>query len=281
MIAIKYLSLFSFVSFLILDYLIKNNYLGNSIKTFYFKFIDLNYFYIVLILTSIVFFILMLFSYFGVSLICFDNFLFDENLFKFMTDSGVNSNNVKADGTVNINNPNLNVSIPASSLNNLAAAASVAGGGTLALKVAQQVPGGPGVKVAVGGVTWLASQVLTVVVGKILNSNILSNNNTNNFINWFDGLSNNLNIINNYNDKYNDFPLNLLPYINQLSIVELIFLLIILNIFIVKLKERYPKLAIIIKLKHKITNISLIYSYVFIFISVICLILINVYNLLI
>jgi hypothetical protein len=152
MITIKFLSLLSFVTFLILDYLIKNNYLGNSIKNFYFKFIDLNYFYIVLILTGIVFLILMLFSYFGVSLICFDNSLFDVDLFKAMSDSGsgVNNNTVKVDVILNINHLNLNVSVPNSSLNNLAAAVSVAGGGTLA-KVAQQGPEGPDVKVVLAG----------------------------------------------------------------------------------------------------------------------------------
>nr|YP_009739468.1 hypothetical protein [Tricholoma saponaceum]QIC20312.1 hypothetical protein [Tricholoma saponaceum] len=225
MISVKYLSLFSFLSFLILDYLIKKNYLGNSIKNFYFKFIGLNYFYIVFILTGIIFLILMLISYLGVSLICFDHSFFDMDLFKFMSDSGVNNNTVKADGTVNIIHPNLSVNIPSSSLKNLAAAASVAGGGTLALKVAQQIPGGPGVKVAAGPATWLASQALTVGVGKILNSNNSSNNN------------NNLNIISNLNDNrvaLNDFPLNLLPEINQLATAELMFLFIILNIFIVK-----------------------------------------------
>lgn len=225
MISVKYLSLFSFLSFLILDYLIKNNYLGNSIKNNYLKFIGLNYFYIVFILTGIIFLILMLFSYSGVSLICFDNSLFDVDLFKSMSESGVNNNTVKADGTVNITQPNLSVNIPSSSLNNLAAAASLAGGGTLALKVAQQIPGGPGVKVAAGAATWLTSQALTVGVGKLLNSNNSNNNN------------NNLNIISNLNDNrvaLNDFPLNLLPEINQLATAELMFLFIILNIFIVK-----------------------------------------------
>lgn len=238
MISIKFLSLLSFVFFIILDYLIKNSYLGNSIKKYYFKFIGLNYFYIVFILTGIVFFILMLFSYLGVSLICFDNSVFDVDLFKFMSDSGINNNTVKADGTVNINHPNFNVSIPTSSLNNVAAGLSVAGG-TIALKVAQQIPGGPGVKVAAGAATWLASQALTVGKAKILNSNNSSNNNTNNtnnLTNWFDGLSNNnnLNIINNLNDRFNEFPLSLIPEINQLATVELMFLFIILNIFIVK-----------------------------------------------
>ena len=233
MITMKFLSLLSFFTFLILDYLIKNNYLVYSIKKIYFKFIGLNYFNIALILTAIVFLILMLFNYFGFSLICFDCSSFDGDFFKFMPDSssgtGVN-NTVKADGTVNINHPNLIVSVPSSSLNNLEAAASVAGGGSLALKVAQQVAGGPGVKIAEAGATWVASQALTVGLGKILNSNDSNNsNNTNNFINGFDGLSNN-----NLNDKFNDFPLNLLPEINQLATAELMFLFIILNVFIVK-----------------------------------------------
>lgn len=239
MISIKFLSLLSFVFFIILDYLIKNSYLGNSIKKHYFKFIGLNYFYIVFILTGIVFFILMLFSYLGVSLICFDNSVFDVDLFKFMSDSGINNNTVKADGTVNINHPNFNVSIPTSSLNNAAAGISVAAGGTIALKVALQMPGGPGVKLAAGAATGLASQALTVGTAKILNSNNSSNNNTNNtsnLTNWFDGLSNNknLNIISNLNDRFNDFPFSLIPEINQLATAELMFLFIILNIFIVK-----------------------------------------------
>jgi hypothetical protein len=238
MISIKFLSLFSFVSFLILDYLIKNNYLGQSIKKNYFKFIGLNYFYIVFILTGIVFLILMLFSYFGIYLFCVDNSVFDGDLFKCMSDTWVNNNTVKADGTVNINHPNFSVSVPTSSLNNLAAAASVAGGGTLALKVAQQVPGGPGVKIAAAGATRLGSQALTLGVAKILNDQN-STNNTKNLINLFDGLSNNtkLNIISNLNDNrvsLNEFPLNLLPEINQLATAELMFLFIILNIFIVK-----------------------------------------------
>jgi hypothetical protein len=156
MISIKYLSLFGFIFFLALDCIIKNNYLGNTIKIYYYKLIGLNYFYIVFILTGIIFNILILFSYFGLSLICFDYSLFDLDLLKNMSDTGdtgVNNNTVNADGTVNINHPRLLVSIPASSINNMVAAASVAGGGTIALKVAQQIPGGPGPKVAAGTAT--------------------------------------------------------------------------------------------------------------------------------
>jgi len=60
-----------------------------------------------------------------------------------------------------------------------------------------------------------------------------------NLINWFDDLinNNNLNILNNLNDSsvaFKEFPLNLLPEINQLATAELMFLLIIFNIYTVK-----------------------------------------------
>ena len=117
-----------------------------------------------------------------------------------MSDSGVN-NNVKADATVNINHPNFNLSVHSSSLNILAAAGSVASGGALALKVAQQVPGGPGVKVALGGATWLASQALTVGVSKILNYNN-SSNNRNNLIGPSLNFTDCKNILKSYNKDY-------------------------------------------------------------------------------
>ena len=86
-------------------------FLGDSIKNFYLKFIELNYLNIVLILFIIVFFLLTLFSYFGFSLIYFDNILFYTNLVKFMSDSADNRNvNVNADST--LNHPNLSISIP-------------------------------------------------------------------------------------------------------------------------------------------------------------------------
>jgi hypothetical protein len=166
--SIKILSLFSFVFFLTLDYLIKGSYLGNSIKKNYLKFISLNYLYIAFILTGLVFFILILFNCLGLPLISFDSgtcscscscyaaaaaTVFNWDLFKFMSDSGVNNNTVNTEANVNINHPKFNVSIPSSSLNSLAAAASVAGGGTLVIKIAQQIPGSPGVKLATAGAT--------------------------------------------------------------------------------------------------------------------------------
>ena len=40
-------------------------------------------------------------------------------------------------------------------------------------------------------------------------------------------INNNLDIVNNLSDRYNNFPLNLLPEINQLATTELLFLFFI------------------------------------------------------
>jgi len=118
----------------------------------------------------------MLFSYFDVVLICFDYSLFDIDPFKTMTDNvGSNTNNI--DSTINLNNTILKVSLSASSLNNLAAAASVAGGGGLALKAMPQIPGVPATKTAAGIATMLTAQALTVGMSKVLNYNNSNNEN--------------------------------------------------------------------------------------------------------
>jgi len=251
MINIIYVSLFSFVSFLSLDYLIKNNYLCQSIKKVHLNFIGLSYISIVFILSIIYFVILMLFSYFDVLLISFDNSLFEKDLFNFRSDSGGGygytgsgiTNNINTNATVNTNHPNISVNLPVSNLNNLAGAVNIAVCVGLALKFMLQVPGGPGFKALAGGATILGSQALTIGMSKLLNSSNSGDGKTQNFIDCFvnlrssylEGVNNNkLNTISNLSDKYNDFPLNLLPEINQLATAELMFLVIILNIFIVK-----------------------------------------------
>jgi hypothetical protein len=216
----------------------------------------------------------------GKCLITIDNPYLDSKFFKFMADASEsnsnnmdaainNANTVNADATVNINHPKINVSVPASALNNLAAAASVAGGGGLALKVMQQVPGGPGIKVVAGAATMVTAQALTIGLGKILNQENSTNNNTKKLLcakqmlynstesNYLlsptdisinqlcacggakqsnSSFTEQLHSISNaqLSEQFNNFPLNLIPEINQLATAELMFLFIILNIFIVK-----------------------------------------------
>lgn len=105
------------------------------------------------------------------------------------------------------------------------------------------------------------------------------------------------NFIDNYHDKldqWREFLLSLND--NQLaSLISLtlgiIILLNFINIIVIlngnflinyfKLEERFPKLAYFIKLRQKVTNISLFYSYTIIFILLSFLILINISNLII
>lgn len=265
MISIKYIPVVSFIFFIFLDYLIKNNYLGGFIKTKYLNFIELGHLVIVITIAIIVLSILMLFSYFEVAIICFDYYLLEFELLNSMSEgsgecSGVNSNtsvnsesdnnnsdkvstikNISTEANVNINNPGISVSIPLAGVNNLAAAASVAGGGGLALKAMQQMPGGPGVKAIAGAATMLGSQALTIGMSKILNNSNLSNSKKYTSIFYYYsgcsgvGLENNKFIsITSLGDKYQEFPLNLLPEINQLVTAELMFLFVILNILFVK-----------------------------------------------
>ena len=74
MINIKYVSLFSFVLFLFLDYLIINNYLGLAIKKYYLKFLSLSFIFKIIIIFSLAFLLLTIFSYFEVYLINFNDF---------------------------------------------------------------------------------------------------------------------------------------------------------------------------------------------------------------
>jgi hypothetical protein len=244
MILIKFLGLFSFIFAICLDYFIKNNLLGTGLKQVYFNFIGFSYFSIVLILTFIIFLILMLLDYFGIYLICFESWNFDNDLINFMSDNNTNTStpsttNVNTDAKVTLNQPSFSINVPVSAVNNLAGAASAAAGAGAAIKAMQHMPGGPGVKAVAGGATMLGVQAVSYGMSKIFNSKSSNTNNTTNkLFNYLDMLDNN-NINNNNNltnltKLYNEFPLNLLPDIDQLLTVELMFLFIILNVYVVK-----------------------------------------------
>lgn len=251
MISVKFVWLFSFILISVLDYLIKNNYLGTGIKQVYLKFIGFSYFSIVLFLTFIIFLFLMLFQFFGISLICFDTWYFDNDLINFMSDSNTSSGtstststapttNVNADANVTLNNPVVKVSMPASAVNNLAGAASAAAGASAALKAMQHIPGSPGTKAIAGAATMLAVQGVSYGMSKVFNSQSSQSSNTNNttkkLFNYLESniSNNNNNNLTNLTELYNNFPLNLLPDIDLLITAELMFLSIILNIYVVK-----------------------------------------------
>lgn len=153
------------------------------------------------------------------------------------TSSNTGKVNINSDTKVVLNHPTAKVELPASSVNNLAGALSSAAGAGAAIKAMQHMPGGPGAKALAGGATMLAVQAASYGMSKVFNHESKKSDSKDIKKNIFDdSLSNNDNNLTSLNETsaYNDFPLNLLPDINQLINAELIFLLVILNIYIVK-----------------------------------------------
>jgi hypothetical protein len=92
--------------------------------------------------------------------------------------------NVKDSGNINLNTPQFNISIPSSSLKNLAAAGAASGGAAVAAKGAQKFPGSPLTKAAVGAGTFILTNAAAAITGRYWNeiesknSNSSSNSNS-------------------------------------------------------------------------------------------------------
>lgn len=136
-------------------------------------------------------------------------------------DKGANIDNT----TVNINDPNLNLSVSVNSFNNIAAAISSAGGVTAGLKVAQYIGGPPSTKILAGLGTMAVVQGTTAIMSKVLSNQSCSQD----FVKKSLTAS-----ASNNTGSLNDYPLNLLFELNTLIYGALLFLIIILNIYIAK-----------------------------------------------
>lgn len=254
MLELKILYVLFFIFAIIIDYAIKKNVLGDNIKHIYLRFTGLNYVIISFTLFILLWLLFTLLSSLDLNLLVFLNDgYFDTDFFKKMSDNNVSSNNNLENGsntntmapphinlnpsisgqvndnTVNVNTPVFNFSMSKEGTNNLAAAASSAGGASVGLKVAKSVSGSPALKIA-GGLGYMgAVQIGTAIMFKILSNNNDSDDNTTKFLPklFNDDISTVL------NDKYPNFPLNLLSEMNRLVNVEILFLMIMLNIFIV------------------------------------------------
>lgn len=243
---LKILYVLFFIFAIIIDYTIKKNTFGNKIKKYYLRFINLNYAGISFTLFVLLWLVFSILSYLDLNLLVFLNDdYFNTDFFNKMSDnntssceSGSNNINVKSnaseqvnEGTVNVNTPklNINLSLNKDSINNLAAVASSAGGATLGFQVAKSISGSPALKIAVGLGTIGAVQIGTGIMFQVLNNNNDSNIQTTKFLPklFNDDISTIL------YDKYTNFPLSLLPEMNRLVNVEILFLMIMFNIFIV------------------------------------------------
>lgn len=135
------------------------------------------------------------------------------------------------EGSVSINTPQMHLKIPTEGVNNLAAAASASGGAAIALRAAQHFPGTPTTKLAVGLGAMATVQLSTAAMSKLFNSSTTKGGN-----NFISNIFSNTSVDpSGLNDKFPDFPLNLLPEVNGFINVQLLFLIIIFNMYLVKL----------------------------------------------
>ena len=197
-----------------LDYYIMNDYFKFINKDEYIKFKNLWYPFLNLIL-FIIFFIILC-TIFKLNI----NINLDSIIFNTL-DKGANIDNT----TVNINDPNLNLSVSVNSFNNIAAAISSAGGVTAGLKVAQYIGGPPSTKILAGLGTMAVVQGTTAIMSKVLSNQSCSQD----FVKKSLTAS-----ASNNTGSLNDYPLNLLFELNTLIYGALLFLIIILNIYIAK-----------------------------------------------
>lgn len=217
------------------DYLIRKNFFGNQIKMYYFKFLEWSYSSKFIFIFLILFSIFTCLSYLGFNLISLNPSLsweLDFNSYMLGDNNSSNSNVINTsieDNTVNINNPNVNLNVSSSSakaINNLAGVLSATGGATLGYNVAKSIPGSPAVKLGLGLGTMGAVQATGLVIGKYLNSQSTSTiSKDNKLIN--DIVTNGI-----AENKFDEYPLNLLPELNTLINVEMIVMSVIFNLFL-------------------------------------------------
>lgn len=231
---------------------LKKNYLGNNIKHLYFKFTKFKFVSMFLYLFCLFFFLLYLLDFFSINNV-FNNIFYNDISNNIVNDNNNNSsqsannenNNLNKsikietkmqgeigkDSNININTPRFNLNFNKESLNNFAAAGSVAGGATAGIKVAQYFGGTPTTKLALGLATLATTQLATTIMSKVLNSNNIDNNNTknsNNFIpNIFDSTSNK-----DLNTIFDTYPFNLLTDLDAIINIEILLIFILFNLFV-------------------------------------------------
>jgi hypothetical protein len=227
-----------------------NGYLGEKVKQYVIFLLKINFFNKFTFLISLIFIIIFFIILFKSQIIIYDDTTYNginwfsneggggpSNLGGNTNISANNTTSVK-DNNVNINTPNINVSISQNSVQRLATTVTTAAGLKAGVRLAQSMPTVPGKAAALVGTTALA-QVMNITATKINNSINSSktqtggNNNTGSTSNY---LQNN-NFLGGSSDhkhyheinKNQEFPMNLLPDLETYTSLELMFLFFILN----------------------------------------------------
>ena len=234
----KYIFAICFILTIIFDCLVKQNYLGAKVKAVYLRFVSLNHFSASIFLFISIWLIFNLFSFLNISLFTIineNNYIMD--LYLYMSENS-NTTPSTSNTTININIEQVNiynfktVNVDKKSGQKVAAAISSTGGMMAGIRFAQAIPGSPSIKLAAGGLTMATVQAFTLLVSKYLDTTNSNNgDNTKNFtVNLFKDST-----YTTLENKFPDFPLNLLPEMNLLVNIELSILIVFFNIFIVNL----------------------------------------------
>jgi hypothetical protein len=157
---------------------------------------------------------------------------FDLNTLKIVLNMAENNNNSIVDASnsvVNINNPIANVSVPVEAAKFASTAFSTAAGMKAGLELAKNVPN-LGAKAALVVGTSIAAQAINITANKILKS---SSNTKNSFIpvDVSQFINENVNNSKN-NEKYSEYPDNLIPDLNMYINIEIWFLIILINVLL-------------------------------------------------
>lgn len=262
LITTKSLYLLSYIMVLIVDVILETYFKDTKFYHKYTQFFNrYDFFTLCFILFVVIFILITLFNFiFDITIVKVYFETYDINLIDYATseNSGVSGNSSKnetilsdnkVENTVNINGAHVTISVPVKGLNNIAAAASSSGGAALAYKIGRRIAGPPALKI-IGGLAVMGGvQIGTAFTASALNhitgEETINNSSDNNQVNKYIFL-----LINNYtskgvnfmNDgfgdllikKYSEYPLSMLFELNRLINIEIIFMFMLLNIFVIK-----------------------------------------------
>ena len=262
LITTKSFYLLSYIMVLIVDVIIETYFKDTKFYHKYTQFFNrYDFFTLGFILFVVIFILITLFNFiFDITIIKVYSETYDINLIDYATSENRSTTDNfsknetilysnKIENTVNINGPHVTISVPVITLNNIIVAASSSGGAALAYKLGRKIGGSPALKIIgglsiIGGVqigTSLTANALCYITGEETINNYSDNNQVNKYI--FLLLNNYTNKgINFMNDgfgdlliqKYSEHPLSILFELNRLINIEIIFMFMLLNIFLIK-----------------------------------------------
>jgi hypothetical protein len=160
---------------------------------------------------------------------------FDWNSLKVVLSMTENNTNPVVDASnsvVNVKNPIANISVPLETAQVASTAFSTAAGMRAGLELAKNIPG-IGTKAAVIVGTSIAAQAVNIVANKILKSSASLGIKKDFMPLYFNSVSQFINVNKNIdNEKYSEYPYNLIPDLDTFINIEIWFIIILINVLL-------------------------------------------------